>query len=266
MLSSTASKPGDDAFAYRADLSLDLLSVFGVAAGKVSFYGERREAGYSAPGLSPPTDTNPAGGVLRVSVIEKVEFVAKADWIDEEHGLETVAAEVDVGYAVTDGWKIQVGVRHDERRDDSPAPIATQEEGDRTDAVVQLEFDSDTYWRGYAFGQATVRSTDDRDENNRGGIGGKLRVSDRMEIEGEVSHGDLGPAAAVGTTFQQSERTKLYMNYALDNERGYDGLHEQRGSVVVGSRSRLSDSASVYVENQYQHSAAVGLTRAMGST
>ena len=65
---------------------------------------------------------------------------------------------------------------------------------------------------------------------------------------------------------QRTERSKLYLNYALDNERGYDGLAERHGSLVVGSRSRLTDSASVYVENQYQHASVTGLTRSMGVT
>jgi hypothetical protein len=54
------------------------------------------------------------------------------------------------------------------------------------------------------------------------------------------------------------------MGYALDNERGYDGQHARRGSFTVGSKSRLSDSMSVYAENQYQHEAVNGLTRSVG--
>jgi hypothetical protein len=89
-------------------------------------------------------------------------------------------------------------------------------------------------------------------------------VSDRLAVDGEVSHGDLGLAAKAGTTFQQSERSRLYLNYALDNEKSYDGLAARRGSLIVGTRTRLSDSTSVFFENQYQHDAISGLTRSVG--
>jgi hypothetical protein len=95
-------------------------------------------------------------------------------------------------------------------------------------------------------------------------VGGRYRLNDRLALEGEVSHGDLGPAAQIGSDYQHSERTQLYMNYALDNERGYDGLNERRGTLTTGAKSRLSDSASVYAENQYQHATVTGLTRAVG--
>jgi hypothetical protein len=256
----------DDAFAYRADLSADVLEVFGVGAGRISLYGERRDAGYTAPGLATPTDTILAGGLLRMPVLSSLALTAKADWSAQEDGLETVAAEINADYAITDAWDVAVGVRHDDRTDDSPVLVATQEEGQRTDAVVQVAFAPETNWRAYAFGQGTVHSTDDRDDNHRGGVGGRIRLTEKLEVDGEVSHGELGPAAEVGTSYQQSENTRLYLNYALDNERGYDGRHERRGSVVLGSRSRIADSASVYVENQYQHSAVTGLTRSMGVT
>jgi len=131
---------------------------------------------------------------------------------------------------------------------------------------VQVDFDTKSRWRTYAFGQATVRKTGDRESNNRGGIGGAYRINDRISIDAEASHGNLGPAAELGATYQHSERNKLYLNYALDTERGYDGGHERRGSLTVGSRSRLSDSASVYVEHRYQYASVTGLTRSVGIT
>ena len=256
----------EDAYGYRADLSLDLADWWGGIQGQLSLYGQRLEAGYSAPGLNTLTETDQYGGVLRMPVTDEIDLTAKADRTVQDRGLETTAAEIDIAYQVTDNWTVQAGARHDERDDDSTVIAATQEEGDRTDAVVQVEFDTNGRWRTYAFGQATVHSTGDRDGNHRGGIGGAYRLNDRIAVNGEVSHGDLGPAAELGSTYQQSERTKLYLNYALDNERGYDGLHERRGSLTVGSKSRLTDSASVYVENHYQHASVTGLTRSVGVT
>ncbi len=254
----------EDALGYRADISIAFSDWLDGVQGQLSLYGQRLEAGYSAPGLNTPTDTDQYGGQLRMPVTNTLDVVAKADRVVQDRGLETTTAEVDVAYQVTEHWSIEAGARHDDRKDESIAVAATQQEGDRTDAVVQIAFDPKARFKTYAFGQATVRSTGDRDENNRGGVGGAYRITEALAVDGEVSHGDLGPAAQLGSDYQYSDRTRLYLNYALDNERGYDGLHQRRGSLTAGTRSRLSDSASVYAENQYQHSDVTGLTRSIG--
>ncbi len=253
-----------DAFGYRADLSFELSDWLKNRSGRVHVYAQRLEAGYSGAGLNTLTETDQYGGELRMPITQSLAIVAKGDHLTQDRGLETTTAEVDLSYQVSDHWSIETGARHDRREDDSISSAATQEEGERTDAVVQIEFDPKTDWKAYAFGQGTVQSTGEREENHRGGLGGAVRLTERLAVDGEVSHGDIGPAAQLGTDYQYSERTRLYLNYALDNERGYDGLHERRGSLTAGTRSRLSDSASVYVENQYQHATVTGLTRSIG--
>lgn len=262
--SSAGAQTNIDAMGYRADVSVAFGDWWEGIRGQLAVYAQRLEAGYSAPGLNTLTETDQYGGVMRVPITDALDVVAKADHLTQERGLETTTAEVDVGYQLTEHWRIEAGARHDERTDDSVAVAATQQEGERTDAVVQVEFDPQGRWKAYAFGQGTVHSTGDRDDNHRGGVGGAYRITERLAVDGEVSHGDLGPAAQVGTDYQWSEATRLYLNYALDNERGYDGLHERQGSLTTGTRSRISDSASVYVENQYQHARVTGLTRSMG--
>ena len=253
-----------DAYGYRADFRVQFSDFLENLGGHLGLYAQRLEAGYSAPGLNTVTDTDQYGGILAMPLGSVLRLNAKADRLNQDRGLETTTVEVDVAYDVTDHWGLQVGVRYDDRDDSSVVAVATQEEGERTDGVLQIDFDSKGRWKAYGFGQATLRSTGNRDDNRRGGVGGSFRVSDRLKVDGEVSHGDLGLAAKAGTTFQQSERTRFYLNYALDNERSYDGLAARRGSLIVGTRTRLSDSTSVYFENQYQHAAISGLTRSVG--
>ena len=47
-------------------------------------------------------------------------------------------------------------MRNDLRKDRSPVVPLTQEQGERTDAVVQVTFDPGTSWRAYGFVQETV--------------------------------------------------------------------------------------------------------------
>ena len=64
----------------------------------------------------------------------------------------------------------------------------------------------------------------------RVGTGASYRLSDRLSFEAEVSDGDLGPGGRFGTSYLPTERTTLYMNYALENERTDNGLAATSGS------------------------------------
>src|SRR4029077_20789999 len=123
---------------------------------------------------------------------------------------------------------------------------------ERTDAVVQVAFDPGAVWRTYGFVQDTVASSGGREDNGRVGVGGSYRPAKRFRLDAEVSDGDQGFGARLGTNFLASERTSLYLNYALENERTDNGLPARRGNLVSGVKQRLSDSSSVYLEERYQ--------------
>jgi flagellar motor protein MotB len=256
-----------EAGAYRADMSLSFADFFPRGRGRVSFYAQWLDDGYSGPGLTALTDTQQFGGTFTTQLSERVEFNAKADRLVEKNGLETTAQEIDVGYRLTERWTLSSGIRNEIREDNSPIVPLTQQEGERTDVALQVAYDSQDRWRSYGFAQATVAKSGDREDNRRGGVGGTYRLNDRMLMEGEISYGDLGPAGRLGMNYQETEATHHYLSYALDNERAATGLHARRGNLIYGARSRLSDSASVYMENRYQHTdSSNGLTRTMGMT
>ena len=254
-----------DAGAYRADLSVGFADFFAGGRGRLSLYAQSLDAGYSAPGLTTFTDTTYFGGTFQMPVTEQLDITAKADQRDQDQGLETSSQELNVGYQATENWSVDAGLRHDRRTDRSPVVPLTQEEGERTDAVLQVGYDSRDKWRSYGFVQDTVSSSGEREDNGRVGLGGAYRFTDRLMLEGEVSDGDLGTGGRLRTNYLYSERTNLYFNYALENERMDNGLRQRRGNLVSGARSRLSDSTSVYLEERYQHSDSTnGLTHATG--
>jgi hypothetical protein len=254
-----------EAGAFRADLSVGLADVFNGRDGRFTLYTQQLDAGYSAPGQATIKDTEQYGGAFRMPVTSRLSLAAKGDQKVEEQGLETRTMELDLAYKLTRSWSLSTGVRNDLRKDRSPVVPLTQAQGERTDAVVQVAFDSGAAWRAYGFVQDTVAASDGREDNGRIGAGGSYRLTKRFTFDAEVSDGDLGSGGRVGTTFLPSERTSLYMNYALENERTDNGLHARRSNLVSGMKRRLSDASSVYVEERYQDGAALtGLTHATG--
>jgi flagellar motor protein MotB len=253
--------------AYRADLSVGLGDFISGSRGRLTLYTQELGAGYSAPGLSAPTDQQYYGGTFNLPVGDRIELTAKSDQRVQELGLETTAHELDVGFRFNEQWNVSTGVRKDLRRDNSLVVPLTQEQGERTDAVVQVGFDSLGSWRTYAFMQDTLSSTENREDNGRFGMGGSYEFGERMSMDLEVSDGDTGAGGRLGTNYLLSDRTSLYLNYALENERTDTGLNVRKGNLISGMKRRLSDSSSMYVEERYQDTdLATGLTHATGVT
>jgi hypothetical protein len=154
------------------------------------------------------------------------------------------------------------------RKDNSPVVPLTQEQGERTDAVAQVKFSPSDTWSVYGFAQDTVATSGGRPDNSRIGLGGSYRLTKRFRIDGEASDGDLGPGGKIGTSFLYSERTSLYLNYSLENERTDNDQLVHSGSwgnLVSGVKTRLGDSSSVYAEERYQTGTSQsGLTHATG--
>ena len=257
-----------EAEASRADISVASDDIIGFGNARLALYAQEVGAGFSAPGLTALTDTINYGGTFSMPVAERFSVGAKVDNRTQDLGIETRAQEYNVGYRLSYNWDVRAGYRVDDRLDRSLSAPLTQSQGERTDAVLQIGYDSKDTWSTYAFVQDTLSVTGDREENARAGIGGSHRISDRLRVDAEVSDGDLGVGGRVGTNYLHSDRTSLYLNYALENERTDNALRSMRGSegnLVTGVKSRLADSTSVFLEERYQHNDSMtGLTHATG--
>jgi len=253
--------------AYRADVSLGLGDFLSGNKGRLTYYTQHLDAGYSAPGFDSLTATDYYGGTFKLLIGDNWSLNAKADRKSQELGLTTRAEELDLAYKMSKNWSVSTGVRQDDRQDNSPVVAATQQQGKQIDVVAQLGYDSLSTWRAYAFAQDTVSKSGNRDDNGRAGVGGSYRVTNALQIEAEASEGDLGPGGKLGTNYLVSNHTTLYLNYSLENERGDTGIFQRQGTLVSGMKERFSDSSSVYVEERYQDiDSASGLTHATGVT
>ncbi|MGD9307681.1 MAG: OmpA family protein [Desulfosarcina sp.] len=254
-----------DASAFRVDASIAFQDFFNSARGRVTLYHQDLEAGYSAPGQATDTDTIQYGGTADIPITSRLITRFKMDKQVQTAGLETEAMELDVDYTLGKRWSVSSGVRQDSRQDNSPVVPATQEEGDRTDATVRLSYDSRAEWAAYGYLQDTLRTSGNREANDRFGAGGSWRLTDRFNVVGEASDGNLGPAGLLGTEYLYSDRTTMYVNYTIENERSDNGLRARKGNMTSGFKTRYSDSASVYHEERYAHGdVPTGLTHFTG--
>jgi flagellar motor protein MotB len=240
-----------DAWAYRIDASVGFKDFFENGRGKATFYLQDLEAGYSAPGKTTAYDLTQYGGTADLPVTDHLGVRLKVDKQVQPEGLDTENGELNVDYRMSEHWTLSSGARHDSREDNAAIVPVTQEEGGRTDAVARLQYDSHARWSTYGFVQETIQKSGNREDNGRIGAGGSLRLTDRFNIVGEVSDGDLGTGGKLGTEYLYSDRTTLYSNYTLENERTDNGLRARKGNMATGFRTRYSNSGSVYFEERY---------------
>ena len=261
-------QPPEDASAgaWRVESSADFSDVVRGTPGRATAYLKRRDAGFSAPGQTTTRNVDQAGGTLDVPVAERTELHAEYDRREETRGLNTDTLSADVGHRLDDRWRISGGLRHDTRDDESPVVPETQKEGRRTDLGVRLDYEPEADWSAYGFAQATAETTGSREENDRIGVGGSTRITERLRGDAEISGGDTGTGARLGTEYLYSEATRLYAGYSLDNERrATTGVLERQGRFVTGFRTRYSEAVSVYGEERYAHGdVPTGLTHAYG--
>jgi len=161
MMADWVSGPNDQSFtgakagAYRADLSVGW-AISSRAATVVS---------RSIRSTSTPVIRRQERRRLRTRAIrrhvqdardEQLESRSQGRSENREPGLETRAVELDVAYKLAEKWTVSTGVRNDLRKDNSPVVPLTQIQGERTDAVAQVKFDSSASWSAYGF--ASTRS------------------------------------------------------------------------------------------------------------
>ncbi|WP_226702046.1 OmpA family protein [Microbulbifer elongatus] len=264
-LDQSAFDPNAKAGASKFEASMQVGDFFEGARGSATVYAQQRDAGFSAPGQLANRETEQYGAAVNVPIGERFDVGLKTDTSEQQQGLQTEATDVELGYRLSERWRLAAAARSDSREDLSPVVPITQKQGERTDVAVQASYDSGTDWSAFGFVQRTAELSGNRDENNRVGFGGAYRVSDRLTLDSELSGGDTGTAARLGTDFLVTDRTNLYLNYTLDNERTDTGVRARKGNLNSGFRSRFSDTTSIYGEERYTHGdVSTGLTHALG--
>ena len=257
--------PDDTANAYRIEASSRLEEIFKGTAGSASVYVQKREAGFSAPGQLSPTDVDQYGGKLNMTLTERTRLNVKADSREQKDSLDVAAVDADADYVLNENWLLTAGGRFDSREDNSADVPITQKQGDRFDLALQASYDSRKDWSAYGFSQLTANATGNREDNNRIGAGGQIRATKKLNLDGELSYGDTGPGARLGSDYLISDRSSIYWNYSLVNERTDNGLRSRSGNMNTGFRTRYSDTASIYGEQRYSHGdVPTALTHALG--
>lgn len=276
--------------AHRAEIAVNLAEITETQTGTVEAYWQEREAGFSAPGQITGNDAVDQYGVqTKWQIDSHTDLLVKGD-STSSRGRDQEALEAGVQKRFGNGWYTNVGGRYDTRQfTTTTASTTLNESGSRTDLNVLVGFDTqnkdtnrvDTQqgemedaaakdadvldWGGYLFAQGTVSQSGQRSNNDRFGVGGRYRFTKRFSANAELSDGNLGSGALLGSEYNYSDRGTLYLSHTLEAENP-DAFNSGRlGRSTMGVRNRFNDAVSLFAETRREAGAGpTGTTQQIG--
>jgi len=99
----------------------------------------------------------------------------------------------------------------------------------------------------YGLQQYTIKSTGTQTRNNSATLGANFAASDKLSLTGEISAGDRGNSALLGTEVSLSDTYSIYTNYTYSFNRD----KVEKNTFVLGQRKTLSSQLKVYSEHQF---------------
>lgn len=244
---------GGSGSATRIAGQLDLQEIGLQTEGSFSFYGESRQAGFSTLDYQTQNDEEVWGFVLDVRPTERLSWRAYFDSFEDDAVAPRIDREggFELTYQASDRVTWDFGVEHLERENAGGSTVLT---GSRTDAAVKVSFTENEDFHWYVFGQATLQSSGNLEENNRIGGGLDVALSDTVRLNGEISDGTQGIGARALLSHQSDPRTTSYIGYELLPGREFSGVSldgTDNGRIVAGGTRALSENADIFGENTY---------------
>lgn len=228
---------------------LDLADLDPTLKGRAGAWYEERKAGFATFDRAVDADQRAAG--LSGSVtLGRTELRARAEHYGDATGRRDNKVSAESERRLGEDWTLALGLTYS----DLDTPGSPGRTGARLDAGARVTWAPEEGTRLYAFGQATAARWRGIDRNDRVGVGGSRKLTEKLGVEAEVSTGTSGLGALAALTWEPTADDRYYAGYRLDPDalragHTLDGI--DLGGVTVGARRRYSDRVTAYAENNY---------------
>ena len=240
--------PGLNAASWRIGSKTDL--AFMGLRGKIAGFVDRKEAGFSSPDQQLQYDQDAWGLTGEVALSARTDLTFGGEGASRDDGRRESIARLGVDHQLDAAWAIRAEVARDHR----DATSRTDDFGTRVDAALRLIWTRDQALSLWAFAQSTLSRDDTRLANDRAGVGASVQLSERSDLTAEISEGSLGAAGRLELGFRPNPDTTTTIGYRLDPLRRFDSpefLGDDKGSIVLGSTSKINDAWSYTSESSY---------------
>ncbi|MEP6067595.1 MAG: hypothetical protein ABJ246_17270 [Paracoccaceae bacterium] len=244
------SQPNGNGTAYRLAGQADLRDLGFDRDGVIGGHIEHRELGFSSIDYSVTTATGTeqfAGAYARVAKTEtQLGWALYADYYDNDAGVERTEIGAEVEGYLSPQLSFVLGAEYLDER------TATTN-GSRLNVAGRLDWRVNPDVTYFVYGQVAA-DTNSLDEYDRLGVGVVRRLSKKWQLEAEVSEGTGGFGARLLASYDEGNGNSRYFGYELDPGRAIEAggtLGRNRGRYVIGGRSQIGDSLTLFAENSY---------------
>jgi len=247
-----ASKINGEAYSLEARANLqDLIK----KTGSLGAWYKHRDAGFSTSRLAQGEETIDTGIEAIIEVNDAFKLSAKATVYDQKETSKLSTASIQGDYKVNDKTTLSAEVRR--VKEESNGNM----DSEGTLAAFKVGYDVNNDVNVYLIGQSTLDEKGSYESNDLITIGTKAKITQKLDLIGELSTGDRGDAATVGIDYKHSDSHSFYSNYTLSKESG----STQRNLFTVGQRKTVTDRLRVFSEHQFtRETLQHGLGRSFG--
>jgi hypothetical protein len=240
--------------AYRAEARADLTNLSnGKMKGEVIARIEQYQKGYSTPSVD-ATNKRTAWGVEgNMEVADNVKAAATYSEERISTGQKDRQVQGKIQARLSEHVSVEPFAKYTEKKLADGATSGDQ--GKRADAGIKLIYAWDDDNEAYVYGQGTVKRTGTMDKDNRVGVGGKKRLSEKVVASAEVSTGSSGFGAKALLNYEPTADDRYYLGYELNSDRAsadswpFALVGSDAGTIIAGANHRFNEQWSAYAED-----------------
>lgn len=230
----------------------------GDTKGTIGGYYQNKQAGFSSLTEEIAVNQEIWGADAYVDMNEKLGLKLTYDNFQNDDGRIKRDGNSTIIQKLDEYWTVSYGIRYTKLL--SPLAIWSGKkgyDGSRLDGGARLEYRWDDDRKTYVFSQGTLNRSGDIDRNDRAGIGGEMKLTDKVGVTGEASYGTHGIGGLASINYNPTADDHYYLGYKLDPDRAFEldryyHLHgTDMGAIVAGMKRRMSEVAAFYSENNY---------------
>ncbi len=205
-------------------------------------WAKRQQAGFSTANTDVGVYTTDFGIEAISQLSDSITLFARATRLDRKAQTieSSVAGQVDYDYSDN----ITVSGELKGSRDEN---IVAQAKGQSLIVAGKVSADASERLNVYGTQQATVSHSGTHTSNNASSVGAIYTANDKVHVTGEISKGDKGNSALVGTEVNFSDTYSIYTNYTYS----YSKENLNKNALVIGQKKTLSSQLKVYSEHQF---------------
>ncbi len=262
-----AGAPGQRANGYRAEAHVDVADITnGTMKGDLEARFEDKQSGFAT------LDEQITGHKRDIAVKGDLEVSSSVTVgggyarSSTAGGSKEQAADAQATFKLGDKWSFSPGMRFSQRH---VTTGSNTDKGSRVDAGGKITYQADDDHSAYVFGQVTAQHSDGRKRNDRIGVGGTTKLSEKVTGTGEVSYGTGGWGGLAQLAYNPTADDTYYAGYRLDPDRhsalnsSFGLVGDDLGAIVAGMKHRYSERLSIFAEDSYD---LFGVRRTLAQT